>query len=267
MCVTAAGTAAEAAHAAASAQTRSARTVKLQAGFSPERLGGATTLTITFQIAAHGQLPPPLTAVELFYPNELGIGTSSLGLENCSIERLQAGGPEGCGPNSHMGSGSALVQVPIGPKVLHEKAKVTLFAGPVQDGHLGLLFFASGLSPVIAELVFPGDVLPATHPYGGVLSANLPLVPTVPEGPDVILTELQTSLGAAGLTYYEQVKGKTVSYHPQGILLPATCPSGGFPFSIRVGFLDDTQATGRTTVPCPGDPKRHRAKARRRRRR
>jgi hypothetical protein len=236
--------------------------VKLEASFSPERLGGPTTLTLTFQIVAMGQLPPALTSVELFYPAELGLGTSSLGLENCSLQRLAAGGLGGCGPNSHMGSGSALVQVPIGPKVLHERAQVTLFSGPVQDGHLGLLFYASGLSPVIAELIFPGYVLPAGSPYGGVLTANLPLVPTVPEGPYAILTELTTSLGARGLTYHEKVHGKTVAYHPQGILMPGTCPRGGFPFSIRVGFVDGTSSNSATTVPCHGDPRGHRRRRR-----
>jgi hypothetical protein len=99
--------------AAGRAPTGAAQTVRLTAGFSPERLGAGTTVSLGFQIAARGgEIPSPLTEVAVLYPAELGIGTSSLGLEACSPSQLQAEGLAGCPSNSLMGYGSALIEVP-----------------------------------------------------------------------------------------------------------------------------------------------------------
>jgi hypothetical protein len=78
----------------------------------------------------------------------------------------------------------------------------------------------------------------------------VPLVPTVPEGPDVAVTDVHVTLGGR-LTYYERVHGRRVPYRPQGILLPKRCPRGGFRFSATFTFLDGTQAQAQTTVRCP----------------
>jgi hypothetical protein len=243
----------------ASARTRAvqapapgAHAVRLTASFSPERLGAGTTLSLGFEVAARaGQIPSALTEVELFYPAELGLGTSDLGLETCLPARLQADGLAGCPANSRMGYGSGLVEVALSTDVVLEHVSVTVISAPVQDGHLGLLFFASGEVPVLAELVFPGFVLPAQAQFGGLLAASLPLVPSVPGGPDAALVRLQTTLGPRHITYYERVKGKTVAFHPEGIRLPTHCPRGGFPFAVRLSFQDGTSASADTAVPCP----------------
>lgn len=201
--------------------------MKLSVSFSPERLGAGTTVSLGFQIStASGQAPSPLTAIELLYPGNLGIASSSLGLETCSPNSLERSGLAGCPANSLMGRGSALVSVPFGPRTLLEQARITLLSGPVQNGRLGLLFFASGEIPVLANLVFPGIVLPAPAPFGGLLDATLPLVPSVPGGPDAAVVRLQTTIGPSHITYYERVKGKIVGFHPRGILLPKSCPRG-----------------------------------------
>ena len=43
------------------------------------------------------------------------------------------------------------------------------------------------------------------------------------------LTTLQTTIGAKGITYTERVKGKTISFHPRGIVLPRICPRAASP--------------------------------------
>ena len=43
--------------------------------------------------------------------------------------------------------------------------------------------------------------------------------------------KLTTTLGPNHITYYEYRKGHTIPYHPRGILLPPTCPKGGFRFA------------------------------------
>jgi hypothetical protein len=224
---------------------------RLTVSFSSERLGAGTTVHLGFRIATPaGRAPTPLSEVEVLYPAELGIGTSSLGLENCSLSRLEADGLAGCPANSLMGYGSALVDVPFESGPVLEHARLTLVSGPVQDGHLGLLFLASGEYPVLAEFIFPGFVLPVGAPFGGALDTKLPPIPSVPGGPDAAVIEMDTTIGPSNITYHERVHGRIVSFHPQGVLLPQSCPRGGFPFVVHLIFQDGTEADASTVVPC-----------------
>ena len=237
---------------AAQTQTAQAPAVKLTAGFSPERLGAGTTVSLGFQIGAPaGQAPSPLTAVEVLYPAELGLGTSSLGLEACSQERLATEGLAGCPADSLMGRGRALVEVPFERGPVLEWARITLLAAPSQNGRPGLLFYVNGEAPVLAELIFPGLLLPAPAPFGGALDTELPLVPTVPGGPDASVIRMDTTLGPRNITYHERVHGRIVSFHPQGILLPRSCPRGGFVFVVHLTFQGAPDTGASTAVPCP----------------
>ncbi len=224
----------------------------LTARLSPERLGGRTT--VSFGIELHvpaGQFPAPMTGIEVRYPKNLGIGTSGLGFQTCDPDQLRAEGPSACPANSVMGFGNALVEVPFGPEVIRESTKITLYSGPVQDGHLGLLFYAQGTPPIAAQLLFPGLVLPDKAPFGGNFSIVTPGIGSVPEGPDVSIITLSSTLGPEHVTYYERRRGKQVAYTPKGILLPPTCPRGGFPFSVHLSFQDGSHSSGDTFVPCP----------------
>jgi hypothetical protein len=227
-------------------------TARLHVSLTPERLGAGTTITFGFKIATTpGQVPSPLTDIALLYPYNLGIGTSGLGLASCPLPRLEAEGPKSCPVNSHMGYGSAVVEVPFGPGIIRETTGITLLSGPVQHGHLALLFYANGISPLSAQIIFPGLILPATAPFGGRLQTTLPLVPSIPEAPDATVVSLHTTLGPLHITYYEHVRGRLVGFHPRGIVLPKRCPRGGFRFSAELGFQDGGRATAHTTVPCP----------------
>ena len=227
-------------------------TAKLNAGFSPERLGQGTTIIFGFTIATTtGQVPSPLTGLDLYYPANLGIGTSDLGLETCSAATLEAHGPEACPSQSQMGYGKGLVEIPFGPEILTETTQTTIFMASLRDGHLGLLFYANGHSPVAAQIVFHGVVLPASSPFGGDLATTIPLVPTLPEAPNASLVQLHSTIGPLHLTYYEHTRGKFRSYHPRGIILPRTCPRGGFHFAASFSFEDGTHTSAHTVVPCP----------------
>ena len=229
-----------------------ASSVRLSAAFSPERLGAATTVTTSLRVlTARGERALPVTEIELLYPAELGFGTSELGLEDCLPAQLEARGSAACPRDSLMGRGSALVQVPFGPRTVSETAPVTIFSQPVRGGKLGLLFLASGTLPVIANLVFGAFVGHADAPFGGVIDTTLPLVPSVPKGPDVALVGLRTTIGPPGILYRERVKGRTIMFHPRGMLLPRRCPRGGFPFAVRLSFGDGSRASARSSVPCP----------------
>jgi hypothetical protein len=238
---------------------RSAPTVSLRAALRPERLGAGTTIKFGFTIATPaGQAPSPVTEIDLRYPANLGIGTSGLGLATCSPRTLEVLGPPGCPVNSVMGYGSAQVEVPFGPELLEETARTTTFMAPVQGGHLSLLFYADGETPVYAQLVFPGLVLPAPAPFGGTLDTALPLVPTVPGAADASIVKFSSTLGPSHVTYYEYARGKRIAYRPRGILLPRVCPSGGFQFAAELSFYDGREASAETTVPCPRSTKHRR---------
>ncbi len=231
---------------------RATQRVKLHATLTPNRLGQPTTIGFAFEIASPvGQVPPPLAQIDIRYPNNLGIAISGLGLAVCFQQRLEEAGLDACPANSLMGSGSALAEIPIGPAILKETAAITLVRAPTQDGHLTLLISVNGQNPVDAQLAFPALLLPAPSPFGGRLQISVPLIPSLPGGPPVAVVRLRTTLGPQGLTYYEHNHGKTVAYHPEGILLPRTCPHNGFPFAADFTFLDGSDATAHTLVACP----------------
>jgi hypothetical protein len=230
---------------------------RLGAAFLPERLGRATTLEFAFSFTAPaGQVPPPLTQIELRYPDNLGLGLSGLGLATCTAEILDASGPSGCPPDSVMGYGAALTGIVLGATIITESAPITILRSPDQEGHLAVLFSAEGTTPVDTRIVFPGLLLPALAPFGGVVSVGVPLVPTLPGAPYISIIRLRATIGPQKVTYYEQAGGRTLAYQPKGILLPHSCPRRGFPFAAQFSFVDGSHTSARTAATCPARRRR-----------
>jgi hypothetical protein len=228
----------------------------LDASFAPDRLGTPTTITFGFHLAtSEGLAPPPLTSLDLKLPAGMNYTTTTLGLAICQPAALLARGLAGCPPNSRLGFGSADVEVPFGAGAGHEIPEVQAVAGPSPNGNLVVLFYANGLSPVSAQLTFSGEVLPASGRFGSQLATSVPLVTSVPGGPDVSIVSVTTTIGPSHLTYYKHVHGRLVAFHPQGVSVPERCPRGGFPFAAEFGFQEGASASASTTVPCPA---RHR---------
>jgi hypothetical protein len=224
----------------------------LQASFTPNRLGAPTTIAFGFQLqTVEGLAPPPLTAVNLRLPAGLNYTTTTLGLAICHPAALLARGVRGCPPNSRLGHGSAYVEVPFGGSSGHELPTIEAFAGPSTTGNMTVLFYAVGESPVSAQLIFQGEVLPDSRPFGSQLSTQVPPVPSVPGGPDVSIVRVQTTIGPAGLTYYRYHHGRRVAFHPRGVSVPDRCPRGGFPFNAQFTFQDGSTTSASTAVPCP----------------
>jgi hypothetical protein len=235
-----------------SSVAEASESLKLSVGLQPEILGQGTTVSFDFDIASTtGLVPSPLTEVDLRYPGDLGITLSGVGVATCSATTLEALGPEGCPAEAHMGYGEVLAEIPIAGEVIVEHATLAVLRAPATGGQLSLLFYASGLTPVDAQIVFTGALLAAEAPFGGLLKINVPLVPSVPEAPDVAVAQIHGTLGPEHLTYYRRVRGGFIPYDPQGILLPKRCPRGGFPFAAELGFLDGTRTSGQAVVSCP----------------
>ncbi len=228
----------------------------LHASFSPDRLGASTTITFGFHLATiEGSAPPPLTGVDLEMPGGMNYTTTTLGLSICQPAALAAKGLAGCPANSRLGYGSAEVEVPFGTGSGHEIPEVQAVSGPSPKGNLTVLFYANGLYPVYAQLAFSGEVLPDSGSFGSQLATTVPLIASVPGGPDVSVVSVTSTIGPSHLTYYKQVHGRRVSFRPRGVAVPEHCPHGGFPFAARFTFLDGSHTSAQTMVPCP--PARH----------
>jgi hypothetical protein len=236
------------------AAAQATQTVSLQTSFDPDRLGVSTTIEFGFEVhsTAVGEAPSPVTDVDLSLPAGMGLASSTLGLAQCQPATLLALGAEGCPANAQIGYGTALGEVPINGETVLEPAEVQALFGPVAGENLQVLFYADAKAPVSAQLVFPGQLLTSpSHLYSGRLDTAIPLIPTWPDGPDIAITNFSSTIGPLGLTYYRHLHGKVVPFHPRGIKVPTRCPRGGFPFRVQLMFLDGTQTSTTSNVPCP----------------
>jgi hypothetical protein len=237
---------------AAPSTTVAKQFVSLRVGFSPDRLSTSTTIDVDFHVTTPtGQPPSPLVGISMKMPKGVDLSTTNLGLAVCHSTPLEANGPEGCSPNAVMGHGTALVEVPIGPEILHEWANITVLMGPAIEHHTTLIYYADGRTPVSAQVVFTGLLLPSSGPFGGLLNMTIPLVPSLPGAPDAAVVYVHTTFGPAGLRYYKRQHGRTVAYKPEGVEVPSTCPVGGFPFAATFSFQDGSSASSDAVVPCP----------------
>jgi hypothetical protein len=225
---------------------------RLFASFSPDRLGGRTTLNFGFSLSdPTAKVPSPLTQIQLRYPRNLGIDLSGLGLATCTAQILAASGPRACPPNSVMGYGVVFTGIVLGNTVITENAPITILRAPYSnDSNLALLFYAEGTKPVATDTVFSGLLVPAPMPFGGQVNIGVPLVETLPGAPYISVIRLHATLGPKGVTYYERVARVTLAYKPLGILLPPRCPRGGFQFAAEFAFVDGSNARARTAVRC-----------------
>jgi hypothetical protein len=235
---------------AAGAQAQ--ESLSLHASLRPDLLNRQTTIGFDFAITAPaGQVPSPLTGVALRYPGDVGLVVSGLGLDVCSPATLYAVGPAGCPAEARMGTGSATVEIPVGQEIVRENAPIAIERAETKDERFALTFEAEGTSPIVAHLALPALLLSANAPFGGSVAIEPPLVPSVPEAPNVSVVRIRAEIGPEHLTYFRRQHGRLVPYTPRGVRLPKSCPRGGFPFTVAVSFLDGTHAHARTTVPCP----------------
>jgi hypothetical protein len=224
----------------------------LKTSFSPDRLGVSTTIGFSFTVSTtEGLAPPPLTGIDLHMPAGMNYTDTNLGLAICQPENLQREGLAGCPLNSRLGSGSAYVEVPFGDGAGQELPEVQAVMGPSNNGNIVVLFYANGKTPVSAQLVFKGEVQPASGPFGSQLTTVVPAIPSVPNGPNVSVISVKATIGPEGVTYTKHVHGRLVHFHPTGIGVPEHCPRGGFPFSASFTFEDGSSTSTTATVPCP----------------
>lgn len=228
------------------------QTVRLFASFEPNRPGASTTITFGFRITSpKGRVPSPLQGIDLHLPGGIGIIRNTLGTAVCEPSLLYARGPGGCPANSVVGYGTAVAKVPYGPKVVQESASLHAYRGVSEGEDVTVLFFAEGWSPVFADLVFPGRLLEDRAPFSNRLDTQVPLVPSLPGGPNVSIVQFQSTFGPKNLLYEREVNGEIQYFRPRGVSVPLTCPSGGYPFAGDFSFEDGSHQTVKARAPCP----------------
>lgn len=226
--------------------------VGLRASFVPYQLGKSTTVRFGFDVTTStGEMPPPLTGVDLSLPAGLNQNASQLGLDICKPAALVKRGPSGCPVNSKVGFGSTNVEVAFGGGLVKQEAQVSAFAGPPESA-AEVLFYNESRSPIASKVIYFGKSDEnAEGPFAGALETTVPLIPTVPEGNFLATTSFESTLGPLGLTYQRTVRGKSESFRPEGIILPGKCPRGGFQFQVELRFADGSGAADHHSVPCP----------------
>ncbi len=203
--------------------------------------GAAIESLFTIKGAEYGGFPLPLKQVIFYLPAGTKIHTA--GFAKCPTSTLESHEVQKCPSKSLAGpQGSAHGVVSFGGTRVPETVTVQPFFSAS-----GLAFFVEGRSPAVIELLSQGSLTAAGGAFGQKLTAEVPLVATVPGAPYASTEEIKVKVGAA----FKQGK-KLVSYGT----VPKKCPKGGFKLKAELTFGATEGPTGETvtvttTIPCP----------------
>jgi hypothetical protein len=221
-----------------------------QAGFSPAALGVPTNAFGSATIGSTtGPVPSPITHVNVYGPAGVTLDLQGTGI--CNQQRLENLGPPACPANSRAGFGGGEGIYQIGKELVKEKYTLDFFLGDNHPGHTTLLIFLEGSTPVSIELVFKAAVVRGPKPYGLGFSLDVPLIKVLPEASDASATSAFLTLGAHNVAYYRTVHGKRKLFHVKGIILPKSCPRGGWPVASQFSFQDGSTVMAKRSVRCP----------------
>jgi len=208
---------------------------------SPDRLAakGALTFTIQYVGGAFG-VPSPVRRSVLRLP--AGMSLDIPDLRSCSAARLRARGASGCPPQSEIGGGHALVEVHAGTETIAEDVTLWAFLGPPQNLQPTFEVLGQGYTPLDERMVFSGEALPDRAPYGEELVMSIPPIPTLALEPDASIASFSLTIGASK-------RHRTRSAN--AVLIPSSCPVGGFPFAAEFTYADGSAGSALATEACP----------------
>jgi hypothetical protein len=95
-------------------------------------------------------------------------------------------------------------------------------------------------------------VIKGPKPYGLGFSVEVPEIKVLPEASNASAKSAFLTLGAKNVAYYRTVHGKRKLFHVKGIILPKSCPRGGWPVASQFTFEDGSTVMAKRTVACPG---------------
>jgi hypothetical protein len=225
------------------------QTVTLGAGFTPNELGAPTNLSTTLTFASSAGLPDPVSDVVAYGP--AGLSVQVHGVATCQRAKLEADGPSGCPAESRVGFGGGVGVFDLAGLPVKEPYTLDFFLAPQEHGHLAILIYADAVNPVAVQFVLTAREVHGPRPYGFGLAVEVPPISTVPGAANASVESSFASLGGANIAYYQTIHGKRALMHVKGLVAPATCPPGGFPFEAIVTFADGSTSTASYSSPCP----------------
>jgi hypothetical protein len=221
-----------------------------RAGFSPAGLGLPTNAFGSATIGSTtGPVPSPIEHVDVFGPAGVTLDLNGTGVcDRAALERI---GAQACPANSRAGFGGGEGIYELGGELVKESYTLDLFLSDNRPGHIALLAYLQGHSPVSIEITFAGRVISGSKPYGLGFSLDVPLIEVLPDASNASATSAFITLGAHNVAYYRKVHGRRKLFHVRGIILPKRCPSGGWPVASRFKFEDGSTVLATRSVPCP----------------
>ncbi len=226
---------------AQAAQT--ATSASMRPSLLPNRLGASTALTLAFRFSVGEEgVPAPLSGMVVRLPAGLRINLRGVG--TCTRSLLQHRGAAGCPVGSLVGRGHASMSVHAGSLAVGEEATVTIFRGPNRGSRPTLEIFGQGETPLNQSSISTGVLEPNSAPYGSKLTVSIPPIPTLVLEPNASFVSLSLTVGGVG-------RGPRAHAAAGAILVPRSCPAGGFPFAASFTFADGSTASASTSVACP----------------
>jgi hypothetical protein len=199
--------------------------------------GAEVQAQVTISGTEYGGYPSPLTQIVLYAPT--GVRLTSTGFATCALVVLETSGPGGCPRRSSAGpQGEGLGVVSFGGERVSEKVSIQAVFIPAG----GLAFYVEGRTPTSFQIIEKGYWTTVAAPFGPKLTAEVPLIETVPGADDASVLSFNVRVGAA----YRRGK-RTISY----VTLPKKCPRGGAPVKLELKFLSGETRTVTYKAPCP----------------
>jgi hypothetical protein len=227
-----------------------ADTVEVRERFTPDRLGAPTNLSLTARLSSSaGATPKPVRKLTIYAP--AGLSIDARGAGTCARTSLERNGPAACPIDSRAGFGGGVGVLQLPGEAIRESFTLDFFFASTRPDHLALLVYASATAPVNIELVILAREVHAPRPYGLGFSVEVPPISTIPGAAPASIESVFATLGADNVAYYEHVRGRRRLVRVRGLLVPRSCPPGGFPARAKIEFLDGQSLTRNPTVPCP----------------
>ncbi len=213
-------------------------TATIVPALSPNRLGAHATLTLTIHYAG-GEFGVPAAVRRSVLRFPAGMTISVPTLHSCSARRLRTYGAGGCPAQARLGGGRALLEGRAGSQVITESVALSAFLGSPHNLQPSFEVLGQGYTPYDQRTVLTGAVTQSDPPYGEGITMTTPAIHTVPLEPDASIVTLSLTVG------------RRHARAAPAILVPRSCPSGGFPFAAEFTYSDGSRSATSTTVPCP----------------
>jgi hypothetical protein len=221
----------------------------ITAYFTPDKLGASTNLSASAKFAYSTSAPVPVSNVLAYGPAGLEVDLKGTG--TCNKTALENTGPSGCPANSRIGFGGGVGLVEIAKEFIKEPFTFDLFLAPSEQGRFVVLIYVNATDPVSLQLVLSAKEVHGPRPYGIGVTFEVPPIPTLPGAAYASVESAYLTVGSQKVAYFDEVHGHRQLVHVKGLVVPRSCPHGGFPFQVTINFLDHTSSIDKYQAPCP----------------